>query len=102
MAMSAAAVAAIALGSQKFGKGPIHNDTSPSVPVAASRKVYPWTTAKVRVDGADDGELRLLVWGSNRSVCLFTSTPPPFVHALRSHKAIAHGFTLYLIALHNL
>ncbi|KAI0003218.1 regulator of chromosome condensation 1/beta-lactamase-inhibitor protein II [Russula compacta] len=54
-------------GEPEVRRRTIHNDTSPGVPVAASSKVDPGTTAKVRVDGADDGELRLLVWGSNRA-----------------------------------
>jgi len=68
------AAAAVTFASQKFIEGPIHNDTPPSVPEAGPSKINdPGTGAKVRVGGGgDDDELRLLVWGSNRSVVYST------------------------------
>src|SRR5712672_42239 len=90
------AAAAVTFASQKFIEGPIHNDTPPSVPEAGPSKINnPGTGAKVRVGGGgDDDELRLLVWGSNRSV--FYSTfihciSPPLVLPRRPAASLAHS-----------
>jgi hypothetical protein len=69
------AAAAVTIAGQKFIKGPINNDTPPSVPEAGPSKINnPEAGAKMRVGGGggDDDELRLLVWGSNRSVSYFS------------------------------
>jgi hypothetical protein len=85
----AAATATITV--QQAIAGSLHNDASPSDPAAAiSSKINPGEIAKV---GGDDEELRLLVWGSNRFVCLSLSVILLFteVHTLQRSGIISPG-----------
>ncbi|KAH9954225.1 regulator of chromosome condensation 1/beta-lactamase-inhibitor protein II [Lactifluus volemus] len=61
----AAAAVTATITVQQTAVGPLHNDPSPSVPASAvSSKINP---GEKRVVGGNGEELRLLVWGSNRS-----------------------------------
>ncbi|KAI0303365.1 RCC1/BLIP-II [Multifurca ochricompacta] len=59
---------ATAIASQPFTGGSIvHNDASPNAPATVSNKLNPVEIIKAPEGGEDNEELRLLVWGSNRS-----------------------------------
>jgi hypothetical protein len=73
LATSVAAVAAATIASQKFIGGSIHNDTAATA-VPSNGNLGTTVAARVRTGCDDDEGLKLLVWGSNRSVRRFSTT----------------------------